>query len=284
MKDVRRASTAPTRVLTVDNGRVLERPDRVATEEPLQIRVAVAGQPAEPLVATLRTPGADFELAAGFLLAAGIVSSPDDIARIAYCLEGSGEQRYNTVTVTVRRRVDLDTYQRAFPATSACGLCGQVVIDGLEGVCRPVGEGPVVTLDTLRSLPGQLLCAQEVFAGTGGLHAAARFGLDGSLRDVREDVGRHNALDKLFGHALLGGDLPLDDEIVMLSGRVGFELVQKAAVAGATVLAAVSAPSSLALDAAERLGVTVVGFLRDDRFNVYTGSQRIDTAPAARHG
>ncbi|MEZ5170213.1 MAG: formate dehydrogenase accessory sulfurtransferase FdhD [Acidimicrobiia bacterium] len=284
MKDVRRAAAAPTRVLAVDNGRVLERPDRVATEEPLQIRVATAGQPAEPLVATLRTPGADFELAAGFLLSAGIVSSPEDITRIAYCLDGAGEQHYNVVTVTVRRRVDLDAHERAFPATAACGLCGQVAIDDLEGASRPVGEGPVVAFGTLRHLPGRLLDAQGVFASTGGLHAAARFGIDGTLRDLREDVGRHNALDKLFGHAFLGGHLPLDDEIIMLSGRIGFELVQKAAVAGATVLAAVSAPSSLALDAAERLGMTVVGFLRHDRFNVYTGAHRIDTTAAALDG
>lgn len=284
MKDQRRGAAAPTRVLAVDNGRVLERPDRVATEEPMQIRVAASGQHAEPLTATLRTPGADFELAAGFLLSAGIVSSPDEIAQIAYCVEGTGEQHHNVVTVTLRRAVDLAAYQRTFAATAACGLCGQVAIDDLDNVCRPVGTGPVVAVDVLRSLPEQLVEAQGVFATTGGLHAAARFDSDGTLRELREDVGRHNALDKLFGHGLLEGDLPFDDQVVMLSGRIGFELVQKAVVAGVTVLAAVSAPSSLALDTARRFGLTVVGFLREGRFNVYTGANRVDTASVHRDG
>lgn len=278
--DGRRTAVAPTRVLSVGDTGTLDRPDRVVTEEPMQIRVASPGREAEPLVVTLRTPGADFELAVGFLLAEGLVRSRDDVMSVAYCVEESDEQNYNVVTVTLRSPVDLDGHRRPFASTAACGICGKRDVDDLDDLddsCPPVAEGPVIAPGVVRSLPERIRGGQGVFDSTGGLHAAARFDRFGELLALREDIGRHNALDKLFGHALLAEELPLSDQIVMLSGRMGFELVQKAAMAGVSVLTAVSAPSSLALDAARHCGITVVGFLRDGRFNIYTGRQRIDT-------
>ncbi len=273
---VRRPVTA-VNVLAVDPETTRRRPDRLVTEEPLELRVHGPGETPAPLAVTMRTPGNDFELAAGFLRTEGLVEGTDDIDTIAYCLGDTGEQEYNVVTVRLRQPITGDIATRRFLATSACGVCGKAALDDLEVRCAPVSDGPFVAASVLRSLPDRLAERQRLFDQTGGLHAAARFAITGELVEVREDVGRHNALDKLVGAAVLERSLPLSNEVLLVSGRLSFELVQKAAVAGIPVLCAVSAPSSLAVAAAERFGQTVIGFLRDEHFNVYTRSERIDT-------
>jgi FdhD protein len=271
-----RRPTTATNVLAVGTDGARLRPDQLVTEEPLELRVHGPGEPPTALAVTMRTPGHDFELAAGFCRTEGIVTRPDDIETIAYCLNGEGEQEYNVVTLRLRRPIVAEVTGRRFLSTSACGVCGKAALDELEVRCDPVGTGPVAAASVVRSLPARLEEHQRLFGETGGLHAAARFTPTGDLIAVREDVGRHNALDKLVGGALLERSLPLDDEMLVVSGRLSFELVQKAAVAGIPVLCAVSAPSSLAVATAERFGQTVVGFLRDDRFNVYAHPERID--------
>jgi FdhD protein len=249
------------------------------TEEPLEIRVHGPRQEPVAFAVTMRTPGSDFELAAGLLCTEGLIASADDVETIEYCLAGVGEQQYNIVTVRVRTPVAADELRaRRYLANSSCGICGKAALDEVEVRCAPVGEGPGVPAGVVRQLPELLAARQNVFDRTGGLHAAARFAAAGELVAVREDVGRHNALDKLIGHALLERALPLADNVLLVSGRLSFELVQKAAIAGIPVLCAVSAPSSLAVAAAERFGQTVVGFLRGERFNVYTHRERIDLA------
>jgi FdhD protein len=270
---VRRPIT-PVRVLEVEGSTARERPDRLVTEEPMEIRVRVAGGPAEPVAVTMRTPGNDFELAVGFCVSEGILRDRDILAEVAYCLDDDGEQEYNVVTLRVRSPVDLGP-QRSFEVNASCGLCGKQKLDDLEVTCPPVADGPMVARSVLAVLPERLRTAQRIFEETGGLHAAGRFLPDGTLVLAREDVGRHNALDKLIGHAFLEDELPLAQTVLMVSGRMSFEIVQKAAVAGIPVLCAVSAPSSLAVAAAERFGQTVVGFLRGDHCNIYTGPERI---------
>jgi FdhD protein len=271
----RRAVTS-VRVCAVDGATVRERPDKVVTEEPMEIRLHGAGQEPEALAVTMRTPGHDFELAVGFCLTEGLLRSADDLDTVAYCLAGEGEQEYNVVTVKARRPVDRRGHERTFVANASCGLCGKTALDDVEQHCEPVGPGPLVPRTVISALPDRLRDAQTVFDTTGGLHAAATFTAAGALVALREDVGRHNALDKLIGHALLERRLPLDDDVLMVSGRVSFEIVQKAATAGIPVVCAVSAPSSLAIDAARRFGQTLVGFVRDDRANVYTHPERVD--------
>jgi FdhD protein len=271
---VRRPTTS-VQVVAYDGGNTRRRPDELVTEEPLELRVHGPGQDPEPLVVTMRTPGNDFELAAGFCLTEGVLCGADDLATIEYCLGGEGEQLYNVVTARLRAPLRADVRNRTFLSNSSCGICGKAALDEIEVRCAPVAAGPTVAASVIATLPGKLAQRQRVFGQTGGLHAAARFSATGELLAVREDVGRHNALDKLLGDALLERALPLADNIVVLSGRVSFELVQKAAVAGVPVICAVSAPSSLAIAAAERFGQTVVGFVRDDRFNVYAHADRI---------
>jgi FdhD protein len=271
----RRAVTS-VRVCAVDGDTVRDRPDKVVTEEPMEIRLHGPGQEPEALAVTMRTPGNDFELAVGFCVTEGLLRSPDDLDTVAYCLAGQGEQEYNIVTVKVRRPVDRAGHQRAFVANASCGLCGKTTLDEVEQQCEPVGAGPVVARSVVSALPDRLRAAQTVFDATGGLHATARFTADGELLAVREDVGRHNALDKLVGHALLERQLPLANDVLMVSGRVSFEIVQKAAMAGIPIMCAVSAPSSLAIDAARRFGQTLVGFVRGDSANVYTHPERLD--------
>ncbi len=264
-----------TRIRAVDGEHVRDRYDSVATEEPLQIRLTAGGR-TETVAITMRTPGADFELAAGFLAGENILAGPDDVTSVRYCVDD--DQLYNTVTVdlTARELPDLAALERHFFTSSACGVCGAASLDALatRGLGM-VGDGTSLTADTLRSLPEALRRAQGVFDSTGGLHAAGLFAADGSLLAVREDVGRHNAVDKLVGRALLDGALPLADRLLMVSGRASFEICQKAVAAGVPVVAAVSAPSSLAVDTCERFGVTLVGFLRGERFNVYTHPERL---------
>jgi FdhD protein len=271
---VRRPVT-PVRVLGVDGTEAHERPDRIVTEEPMEIRVQSPGGVPEPLAVTMRTPGNDFELAVGFCVTEGILTDTHQVAEVAYCLGEEGEQEFNVVTLRVREPVDLGP-RRAFGVNASCGLCGKATLDDLEVWCALVSAGPQVARSTLASLPDRLRASQRLFDETGGLHAAAVFSPDGILRLLREDVGRHNALDKVIGNAFLERALPLSDAVLMVSGRLSFEIVQKAAVAGIPVLCAVSAPSSLAVSAAERFGQTIVGFLRDDRCNVYAGAERVD--------
>jgi FdhD protein len=273
---VRRSVTA-ARVRAVDGTATRERPDQLVTEEPMEIRLHGPGQVPEPLVVTMRTPGHDFELAAGFCVTEGVVSSLADIASVAYCLEGEAAQHHNVVTVRLRRPVDPSLLGRhRFVANASCGLCGTTTLEEVETACGPVAPGPVVTRSVLVTLPDRLRAAQTVFEATGGLHAAAYFDPDGTLVTLREDVGRHNALDKLIGRGVLDDALPLSASVLLVSGRMSFEIVQKAAMAGIPFLCAVSAPSSLAVATAERLGQTVVGFLRGPRFNVYSHPERVD--------
>jgi FdhD protein len=275
----RRGSKTKTRVRVVEGGRVRVRPDTLATEEPMEIRL-LAGQTTQTVAVTMRTPGADFELAAGFLYGEGIIDSPEDILKISYCVDSDldAEQQYNIVNVELRggREFDLRPLERHFYTTSACGVCGKASLEQLElRGCPVMPSGPEVSAGVLTTLPEKLREAQGLFDATGGLHAAALFDEEGELVALREDVGRHNATDKLVGWALLEGRLPLTDHIVMVSGRSSFEILQKSLAAGAPVVCAISAPSSLAVDVARQFGMTLVGFLRGGRFNVYAGSERI---------
>jgi FdhD protein len=271
-----RKRAARVRITTVDGGAVRLLRDRIVAEEPLEIRAAGPGQDPVSVAVTMRTPGNDMELAAGFLFTEGLIASREEIETMRYCgLEEPEEQRYNIVTVHLRRPFDPGVFQRNFYATSSCGVCGKASIDQIEVSCAPLPPGPVLTPDVVNRLPQALRAEQRVFDETGGLHAAGLFDPHGELVTLREDVGRHNAMDKLIGHELLEGRLPAAGRLVLVSGRASFELVQKAAVAGIPILCAVSAPSTLAVSAASRLGMTLIGFLRGDRFNVYAHPERV---------
>ena len=275
----RRGSKTKTRVRVVENGQMRVRPDSLATEEPMEIRL-LTGTAKQTVAVTMRTPGADFELAAGFLYGEGIISSRDEIKKISYCVDPDvdAEQQYNIVNVELRggRDYDLRSLERHFYTTSACGVCGKASLEQLElRGCPIVGPGPEVSAETIYSLPEKLREAQGLFDATGGLHAAALFGADGDLLALREDVGRHNATDKLIGWALMQGRLPLSENIVMVSGRSSFEILQKCLTAGVPLVCAISAPSSLAVDVARQFGITLVGFLRNERFNVYSAPERV---------
>ncbi|MDQ3636893.1 MAG: formate dehydrogenase accessory sulfurtransferase FdhD [Actinomycetota bacterium] len=277
----RSGSKTKTRVRVVEDGQARVKSDYLATEEPMEIRL-LTGDKRQTVAVTMRTPGADFELAAGFLYGEGIVASREEIKRISYCVDSdvSAEQRYNIVNVELRgnREYDLRSLERHFYTTSACGVCGKASLEQLElRGCPVVGPGPEVSAETVYSLPEKLRESQGLFEATGGLHAAALFDKEGNLLALREDVGRHNATDKLVGWALLEGRLPLSENVVMVSGRSSFEILQKCLTAGVPVVCAVSAPSSLAVDVAREFGMTLVGFLRGGRFNVYAGFDRIRT-------
>ena len=270
-----RTNLTRTRVVALHDGSRAERTDTLATEEPLEIRVQGPGQEQAQVAVTMRTPGGDFELAVGFLFTEGVIA-PGDVRRVAYCDNLPGEdQRYNVVSVTIGRPFDAERLRRNFFANSSCGVCGKAALEDIEVRCEPVGPGPSVAFDVLLSLPERLRAAQEVFERTGGLHAAGLFTAQGEAVVVREDVGRHNAVDKAIGERYLAGDLPISDRILQVSGRASFEIVQKAAVAGIPIVSAVSAPSSLAVEAAERFGMTLVGFVRDGRANLYSHPERI---------
>jgi FdhD protein len=275
MADTLRRNVTPVKVIAVHDGVRSERPDTLATEEPLEIRVAGPDGDTQQVAVTMRTPGGDFELAAGFLFTEGLIG-PGDVSRVAYCddLEDE-EQRYNVVTVTLERAFDAAKLRRNFYATSSCGVCGKAALDDIEVRCTPVAPGPEVPVSVLVSLPDKLREAQKVFERTGGLHAAGLFTPAGELVALREDVGRHNAVDKVIGEQLLASRMPLAHHVLQVSGRASFEIVQKAAVAGIPIVSAVSAPSSLAVEAAERFGMTLVGFVRDGRCNVYTNPERV---------
>jgi FdhD protein len=263
--------------------RRVELPEHLAVEEPMEIRVAGPGQDAVPVAVTMRTPGHDFELAAGFLVTEGLIH-PGECVAVGYC-EGLGadEGRYNTVTVSVARPWTAGP-PRPFAATASCGICGKASIEQVAVACAAVGDGDPVPASLIPLLPARLRDAQRLFDRTGGLHAAGLFDGSGNPMCRREDVGRHNAVDKVAGHLVLGrtaddaGEVPppsLAGCVLMVSGRISFEIVQKAAVCGIGTIAGVSAPSSLAVDAADRLGVTLAGFVRGDSFNVYCHPERL---------
>jgi FdhD protein len=263
-------------VLRVTGDQAVRRPDTLVVEEPLEIRVG-----GKPLSVTMRTPGDDFDLVTGFLTTEGVTAAADDIRAIRYCAGATvdGENTYNVVDVDLAAGVAAPdvSLERNFYTTSSCGVCGKASIDAIRTQTRwPVaGDDCRVSPAVLSSLPDSLREAQRVFDRTGGLHAAALFTVAGELLVLREDVGRHNAVDKVIGWAARAELLPLRGHVLMVSGRVSFELTQKALMAGIPVLAAVSAPSSLAIDLAADVGMTVVGFLRGDTMNVYTGDERI---------
>ena len=275
----RSGPTTPVVVGALSEGTISKRGDRLATEEPLEIRVA-AGGGARPVATTMRTPGNDFELAAGFLLSEGLISARHDVRRIVYCRDvPEGEQLFNVVTVELATPVlpDLTGFERHGTVSSACGVCGRASLDRLRerGVATLAAGRPRVELEVLYSLPDALRAAQSNFEATGGLHAAGLFQSDGTLLCAREDVGRHNAVDKVLGWALMHDRLPLREHILMVSGRAGFDIVEKAVGAGIAVVCAVSAPSSLAVATAEEFGATLVGFLRGQSVNIYSGADRL---------
>jgi FdhD protein len=277
VEDAVRHPTTDVQVVAVRPERHLVKPDRLATEEPMEIRTAGPGQEPTPVAVTMRTPGHDFELAAGFLITEGLVTDPGAFASVRYCELGPGQdQQYNVVTVRLNHPWDPTGLVRNFAATSSCGTCGKATLDQVEVVCSPVPPGPVLDRSLIVQLPERLRADQRLFDATGGLHAAGLFDPKGTLVCLREDVGRHNAVDKVVGYAALAGRLPLAGHVIMVSGRVSFEIVQKAALAGVPVVGAVSAPSSLAVAAGDRLGVTVVGFVRAGSFNIYSHPERID--------
>ena len=263
-------------IVAVRGGSLEVRPDRIVGEAPLEIRAAGPDQDPVAVAVTMRTPGHEAELAVGFLRTEGLIDGTEVVET-----EGGDPVTLNqpddTIVVRLSRPFDDSAVaERHFIATASCGICGKASVDEIALRCDPLPDGPVVSRTVILALPDLLRAAQRAFDETGGLHAAALFSTSGELIEIREDVGRHNALDKLIGSQLLDGELPLHQRILMVSGRVSFEIVQKAAVAGVPIIAAVSAPSDLAIETAERLGVTLVGFLRGDGFNVYSHDRRID--------
>jgi len=273
-------TTARRRVLRLGAEAELERPDTLVVEEPLEVRVGGSA-----LAVTMRTPGDDMDLAAGFLVSEGVVSDGEQVRSIRYCAGATddGRNTYNVLDVDLAPGVAPPdkSLERAFYTTSSCGLCGKASLDAVRtSAAFSVADDPlVVDAGVLALLPDRLREAQRVFDRTGGLHAAGLFTPDGHLLCLREDVGRHNAVDKVVGWALREGRLPLRGTVLLVSGRASFELVQKAWMAGVPALAAVSAPSSLAVDLATEAGMTLVGFLRGSTMNVYAGSARVRRPP-----
>lgn len=273
MRADRPGAATRAKVWTLDGETEVRRRDSVVTEEPLEIRLSAGGR-TQTVAVTMRTPGHDFELATGFLHAEGLL--PGVPHQVSYCADVErADQKFNVVTVETDGPA-LEAPVRSGIVSSACGMCGSASLDALRerGLCRVADDVPV-PVDVLYGLPDALRSAQGVFEVTGGLHAAGLFTADGSLMATREDVGRHNAVDKLVGWGVLGDRLPLSGTVLMVSGRCGYEIVQKAVAAGIPVVASVSAPSSLAVAVAEDFGVTLVGFLRGRRCNVYAGRERL---------
>jgi FdhD protein len=281
----RKGSRTRVRVTAVEGELVTRRSDWLATEEPLEIRVAHADT-LEPILThvTMRTPGNDFELAAGFLLAEGYISRAAQVREMEFCVGplGASDQLYNIVSVNL---TDVDALERPEAqyrrAVSACGVCGKASIAELamRGV-KKLSAHHVVAQDVIGQLPVRLRERQTLFESTGGLHGAALFSVDGDLLAVREDVGRHNAVDKLLGWQMLSGR-GAPAQILMVSGRLSYELAQKAIVGGVSILAGVSAPSSLAVELAREFDLTLIGFLRGDAFNIYVGQHRINLTGVA---
>jgi FdhD protein len=260
-----------------------DREDRLAVEEPLEIRVAFGPadqRSSRSLSVTMRTPGHDFELAAGFLRTEGILTSPEEIVGMEYCgPQAPGLSTSNIVKIELDPSValEMERLQRNFFTTSSCGICGKASLDALQvqGLETLDPARPRISPSVILQVPDRLRTAQPLFSSTGGLHAAGLFGANGTFGEAREDVGRHNAVDKVLGRRFLDGETPLSDEIMVVSGRASFEILQKALVCGVPVLVAVGAPSSLAVEMAERFGMTLIGFASIGRFNVYTGDVRM---------
>jgi FdhD protein len=297
---MRRNGKVKARILHVDRGQLSRRTDALAVEEPLEILLR-AGDVQKTLAITMRTPGHDYELAAGFLYGEGVIGHKAEIDHMIYCVADSAQrsarrgdrlerQEYNLLRVQLARQSlpDLAQLDRHFFTNSACGVCGRTMLDTLEErALPPLASDFQVPAELLTQLPPRLRAAQTLFDATGGLHAAALFDAEGKLLALREDVGRHNALDKLVGWGLLNNRLPFAQHIILVSGRASYELLQKCRAAGGPILCAVSAPSSLAVDLANRFDMTLVAFLRGERFNIYAGAGRIllnRAAPARPNG
>jgi FdhD protein len=276
---VRLGRTVELDVIALEGGSRERKRDAAVTEEPLELRLAARGRNAT-LAITMRTPGNDFELAAGFLYGERIVRERDAIAQMTFCVDPAidSDQRYNIVTVELAAG-DLPNVQRLerhFAVSSACGVCGRAQLEALRDLgVQPLDDDVTVGAPLLYALPSRMRAAQRVFESTGGLHAAALFDERGEIVAIREDVGRHNAVDKLVGWGLLGNRLPFARSILMVSGRAGYEILQKSAVARIPIVCSVSAPSSLAVELAREFNVTLAGFVRGERANVYSGAQRI---------
>jgi FdhD protein len=271
--------TARRRAHHLSAGDSVARPETLVVEEPLEIRIN-----GRPISVTMRTPGADVELAQGFLLTEGVIGGRDDILTVRYCRGAVDDEAntYNVLDVTLAADVPMPEVDvaRNFYTTSSCGMCGKSSLAAVQLASRhcPGDDPSVVGVDTLSAMPDQLRDAQKVFASTGGLHGAALFSTGGTLLVAREDIGRHNAVDKVIGWALERNRVPLTGTVLLVSGRASFELTQKAVMAGIPVLAAVSAPSSLAVDLASQSGLTLVAFLRGESMNVYTRPDRLTPA------
>ena len=269
-----------TQVTEWDDGKMRRKDDYLAAEEPLEIRVGE-----HPLSVTMRTPGHDLELAAGFLFTEGLVQRAEQILRLASVTPEGAPDRGNVVEAELSPEAtpDFEKMRRHFFAASSCGICGKASIDSVRSrLLRPPNADFRLSAELLVRLPDALRSSQDVFERTGGLHAAALFDAGGALLVLREDIGRHNAVDKVIGWALREGRLPLGDCVLLVSGRGGFEIVQKAIVAGVPVVASVSAPSSLAVQLARELRLTLVGFLRGRRFVIYAGDERVVESKPAR--
>jgi FdhD protein len=266
------------RIWVLSDGESHRQQDILVSEEPLEIQLQ-AGQQQQTAAITMRTPGHDYELTAGFLYSEGLIASRHDFVHMTYCVDrADSEQEFNLLTVRLRgsRLPPLPQLERHFFTNSACGICGSTMLTDLDQRPLPVlSAGPVLAPEELYALPSRLAAAQTLFAQTGGLHAAALFDASGELLVAREDIGRHNALDKVIGWGLLNDRLPFSDHVLLVSGRASFELLQKCVVAGVSLFCAVSAPSTLAVALAQRFGVTLVGFLRGERCNIYTHPARI---------
>ena len=272
-------TTRRVEIVRVRGGDRSRAPDRAATEEPLEIRMH-----GRPFAVIMRTPGADRELAAGFLLSERALRCADDLGAIEYCTggepEGSAQDRENIVNVTLADVSRLDALfaeRRNVTTNSSCGLCGRLTIESLASGVDPITAATTVAASTLVTLADRLRRSQTVFDETGGLHAAGLFSPEGELIDAAEDVGRHNAVDKVIGRRLMTDTLPLSETILFVSGRTSFEIVQKALYSGIPIVASVSAPSSLAIDLADEMGITLAGFARGDSFNIYTHDHRIQS-------
>jgi FdhD protein len=275
---VRPGRTVSVDVVALDGDERARKSDAVVTEEPLEIRLIAAGS-TRTLAVTMRTPGNDFELAAGFVYSEGIVRTLDRIAQISYCVDPAVEpaQRYNIVNIELNGAMpELERFERHFTINSSCGVCGRAQLDSLRDLgVQPIDDGVCIPERIVYELPERMREAQRIFESTGGLHAAALFDEHGKTIAVREDVGRHNALDKLVGWGLMQGRLPFARTILLASGRASYEILQKSATARIPIVASVSAPSSLAVDLAREFNVTLLGFLRNTRANVYTVPERI---------
>lgn len=280
METARAGRTVEAEVVALDGDTRMRKHDQIVGEEPLELRLVTDGK-SQTLAVTMRTPGNDFELAAGFVYDEGIVRDRNEIAELTYCLDPQldPDQRYNVVSIELRssaRVRNLERFERHFTMSSACGVCGRAQLQSLHELgATPIEDAVTITAQTLYSLPERMREAQRLFASTGGLHAAALFNSNGDTLVVREDVGRHNAVDKLVGWALLNARLPLSGCVLAVSGRASYEILQKAVMAGAPIVASVSAPSSLAVDLAREFNVTLAGFVRGDRANVYSVPDRI---------